>query len=240
MGTKFVGKCVDNNDPDKEGKIKIKVESLMWGITDDTLFPWARPMTRGVGGSDTFGVSSIPEKDSLVWIEFEDEIYWRNPRYLGAVETKQKQPHGIFENDIKANIEGGWASAYPFNKYMSLPNKVGIAMSSDPSNAEFAIFHPQASFYFNKTGEMFIKTNGNVKIVSGADLTLAGGGSDSNVEPTVLGDKLKTQLELLADHLIAETHPTPVGPSGPPINSASYTAWKAQLVTILSQILKNN
>jgi hypothetical protein len=240
MGTRYIAKVIENNDSDIEGKIQIYIESLMWGITDTNLYPWARPISRGVGGSGTFGVSSIPEKDSLVWVEFEDEIYWRNAVYLGAVEIKQKHPHSVFDNDIKSNIEGGWASAYPFNKFVTLPNKVGIAMSSDPSNAEFAIFHPQASFYFNKTGEMFVKTNGNIKIVSGADLTLAGGGSDSNVEPTVLGDKLKVQLEALADHLVAETHGTGTGPSGPPLNSASYIAWKAQLITILSQILKNN
>lgn len=43
---------------------------------------------------------------------------------------------------------------------------------------------------------------------------------------------LKGWLESLCDALLAETHPTGTGPSGPPINAASYTAAKANLANI--------
>lgn len=43
---------------------------------------------------------------------------------------------------------------------------------------------------------------------------------------------LKAWLESLLDQLVAETHPTAVGPSGPPVNAPAYVAIKAQLPLI--------
>lgn len=43
---------------------------------------------------------------------------------------------------------------------------------------------------------------------------------------------LKAWLEALCDALVAETHPTGVGPSGPPVNAPQYVAAKAQLASI--------
>ncbi len=54
------------------------------------------------------------------------------------------------------------------------------------------------------------------------------------VEPVVLGDTLLGLLEELIDAILAETHPTPVGPSGPPINAADYSSIKSRLSTFLS------
>ena len=54
------------------------------------------------------------------------------------------------------------------------------------------------------------------------------------VEPVVLGDTLLGLLEELCDALQAETHPTPTGPSGPPINAADYSSIKSRLSTFLS------
>jgi phage baseplate assembly protein V len=43
---------------------------------------------------------------------------------------------------------------------------------------------------------------------------------------------MKAWLESLLDQIVAETHPTGVGPSGPPINAPAYAALKAQLIQI--------
>lgn len=43
------------------------------------------------------------------------------------------------------------------------------------------------------------------------------------------GETLKKLLEDLIDTILAETHPTGTGPSGPPINAADYTAIKTRL-----------
>ena len=82
-----------------------------------------------------------------------------------------------------------------------------------------------------------ISTNGTFNVDS-ADIAIINSpeiylGLDA-VEPVVLGDTLLGLLEELCDALAAETHPTPVGPSGPPINAADYSSIKSRLKTFLS------
>jgi hypothetical protein len=61
-------------------------------------------------------------------------------------------------------------------------------------------------------------------------------GEDGNEdEPVVLGQTLFDLLDQLLQALQQETHPTPTGPSGPPINQAQYAQIQSQLQTILSQ-----
>jgi hypothetical protein len=58
----------------------------------------------------------------------------------------------------------------------------------------------------------------------------------SPTEPAVLGTQLKTLLEQLADMLTPHIHNTAIGPASPSANLVPLTAWRAQLITILSQI----
>lgn len=54
----------------------------------------------------------------------------------------------------------------------------------------------------------------------------------------VLGEKLKQKLEQFLDGVSAITVPTAMGPSGTPINMATFTQIRAELNEILSQIVK--
>ncbi len=82
-----------------------------------------------------------------------------------------------------------------------------------------------------------ISTNGTFNVDSGSETIInspeiyLGLGAE---EPVVLGDTLLGLLEELCDALAAETHPTPVGPSGPPINASQYSSIKSRLKEFLS------
>ena len=82
-----------------------------------------------------------------------------------------------------------------------------------------------------------VSTNGTFNVDSGGETIInspeiyLGLGAE---EPVVLGDTLLGLLEELCDELAAETHPTPVGPSGPPINAAKYSSIKSRLKQFLS------
>ena len=82
-----------------------------------------------------------------------------------------------------------------------------------------------------------ISTNGTFNVDSGSETIINSPeiylGLDA-VEPVVLGDTLLGLLEELCDGLLAETHPTPLGPSGPPINSSTYSSIKSRLKEFLS------
>lgn len=57
-------------------------------------------------------------------------------------------------------------------------------------------------------------------------------------EAAVLGDTLVSLLQQLIDAIAALTVPTPVGPSGPPLNNAQFQNIKSRLKTALSQFIK--
>ena len=85
-----------------------------------------------------------------------------------------------------------------------------------------------------------ITTGDNINIVTtDNDFNLFAGsgeihiGDDSN-EQLVRGNELVKLLDELLTELASETHPTPAGPSGPPVNAPKYNSIKSKLKNILS------
>lgn len=70
--------------------------------------------------------------------------------------------------------------------------------------------------------------------IEGTEIKLGTGAT----EPAVLGSTLEDILGQLIDALVVENHFTAAGASSPPLNSATYTALKAQLFTFKSQKVK--
>lgn len=85
--------------------------------------------------------------------------------------------------------------------------------------------------YFKNDGKIAIEADDLISVES----ALAGA-----LEKTVLGETLKTKLDSILDAIVLITVPTGVGPSGVPVNAATFTAIKATLSTILSVGVKNN
>jgi len=81
---------------------------------------------------------------------------------------------------------------------------------------------------------------GTITVTGDKDLTLHAEkihiGNDAG-EKAVLGDTLVSLLEELIDAITTQTHPTPTGPSGPPINAAKFKVLKSRLKTALSQFI---
>jgi len=73
-----------------------------------------------------------------------------------------------------------------------------------------------------------IKADDSSRIVFGED--------DDNVEPLVKGDTLVDKIGELIDAINQITVPTAFGPSGTPINAASFTQIKNDLSSILSEL----
>jgi hypothetical protein len=213
---------VENNDPDKKGRVKIKVPHIHQDVSDVALLPWAKSKNIGTGGSTTQGKSSIPEKNSWVWVEFADMPHYKKPYYIADVTLNGMHPHQLFDTNTKSHITG-WSSNYPDVKYEYYANGICIAVSSNASTPEIAIYHPQGS-------SIFIDQTGIINIKAGT----------TTIEKTVLGETLKTKLEALIDAINAITVPTPTGPSGTPVNAATFTSLKGQLTAILSPKVKNN
>lgn len=217
----YPAQVIDNNDTEKLGRIKIKVEHLHYGFSNDML-PWAMQSSLSTGGSDLFGSSSIPETDSFVWVWFEDvDTMLRQPYYICDLQFTGKQPHNLFESNVKSTLES--SATYPNAKYTYYKNGICIGVDSSSDNAEIFIYHPQAFIFINKNGELTLKAG------------------TTTVEKSVLGETLQTLLSDLLDKIIIHAHPTAVGPTLAPNNAADFTLLKTiNLPKILSPKIKNN
>jgi hypothetical protein len=83
-------------------------------------------------------------------------------------------------------------------------------------------------------GEMSISMNTRVTVDAGEEIKLG----EEATEPAVLGDKLVTLLEDMIDAISTLTVPTAMGPSGVPINAATFTSLKTTIADIKSQLVK--
>ena len=85
----FIGKVVDNNDPDKLGRCKIRVYGLFGKEIPDSDLPWATPDMQFVGSK--VGSFIVPPKDAIVKVYFHSgDIY--QPHYTTKVVDKNNMP----------------------------------------------------------------------------------------------------------------------------------------------------
>jgi alcohol dehydrogenase YqhD (iron-dependent ADH family) len=131
-------KVIDNNDPDKKGKVQIYIEYLMSDVKP-SLYPWAF--------QDREFTSFIPENNEMVWVWFEDEINYRNPFYKTKLSYKDYQEH----NESIGSLTG----VYPNIKYIKLKNGVAIALNSDAT--ELSIVAGNGEIFIDSTGIITLK-----------------------------------------------------------------------------------
>lgn len=80
---KYRGFVVDNDDPEKLGRLKVKVPSV---LGNTVVTGWALPCMPYAGAADQ-GMLFIPERESGVWIEFEEGDL-EFPVWVGAFWSK--------------------------------------------------------------------------------------------------------------------------------------------------------
>lgn len=218
----YPAKVIDNNDLEKRGRVQIRIEHLHGEITDNTLLPWAKQASLSTGGASTYGVSSIPEIGSWVWVFFDNEELLNIPFYFADVQLNGMHPHELFEDNIKTAL--GASSVYPDMKYLYLANGICIGVSSGSAKEVF-IYHPAGSHIFiNNAGEIHLKAG-----------TVA-------VEKVVLGETTQQLLSDILDAIIAHTHATAgTGTPSAPVNVATFNTLKStNLPAILSAKVKSN
>lgn len=108
---KYRGVVVDNNDPEKLGRLKVKVPNI---LGNDVVTGWAMPCAP-YGGANDQGFFAIPEIDAGVWVEFEMGdleypiwvgTYWSKPGGASEVpkpEDTQSPPSRKIIRTVKGN-----------------------------------------------------------------------------------------------------------------------------------------
>lgn len=238
---KYRGTVVENKDPQHIGRLKLKVPSILGEAETD----WALPCMP-LGGAVDQGLFGVPEIDSQVWVEFEEGAFskpiwtgtfWQKkddtPVELSDDEPTQKgiktisghqlvfedkqdeesihleHPKGaILDIDKNGTIKltdanGSTLTLDAENELLSVEDSTGNSVTMDDNGTTIKDSGGGEIKMAAKGGSVTISAS---KIVIDGNVFIGGEGGEGLIKGT-------TFMALFNSH----THPTGVGPSGPPV-----------------------
>lgn len=140
----YIGTVVDNNDPDKLGRVKVNIIGKYDGISTTDL-PWARPETKSVSGN--FMIPNLNDK-LLVRV---DDIY--DPVYVGK----------YFSESTRSDILD---DSYP-NTAVIYEDEQGTSISVNKKIHSMLITHKSgSSIEFKDNGDIDIRPNKNLNLIT--------------------------------------------------------------------------
>jgi hypothetical protein len=163
-----------NLDPELKGRVKVRIENLFGKQVDTStpFLPWAYPMINSLGGSELYGESRIPEKDSEVWvfipnIELLDPIFY----FAGFNFEDTSMFHSKFSTMLQGLISAKTivsTAIYPDMKFTYLKNGLSFGHSSGDSSKEMYVYHPSGTIiYIEDSGKIQVRTmSANIDIQS--------------------------------------------------------------------------
>ena len=131
---KYRAFVVDNADPEKLGRLKLQVPSV---LGEDVVTGWALPCVP-YGGKENLGLVFIPEKDAGVWVEFEEGDL-EFPIWVGTFWSK---PGGETETPVTVDKDGedSDVSDPPTCKIIKTASGHTIQFEDDTGNEMITIF----------------------------------------------------------------------------------------------------
>jgi len=248
------GFVVDNQDPEKRGRLKLRVPAVLG--TDET--DWALPCLP-FGGGAGYGWFAVPQPEAQVWVEFEEGDIHR-PIWVG---TFWQQESDVPPDAVKDE---------PTTRLLSTPSGHVLQFDDEQGEERFLLHHPSGaeavidknggvaltdadgatvtldadagtltvedangnSITMRSSGTIVEDANGNKIEMASSGITVKGQqivveGSTvmlggSGGEPVIKGTSF---LSLFATHM----HPTAMGPSGPPIPQGEMSSLSSKVMT---------
>lgn len=223
---RFYGKyrafVVDNADPQKRGRLRVRVPSVL----GDVVSGWALPCAP-YGGHAGRGIFFIPEKDDGVWVEFESGLL-EYPIWVGAFWS---QPGGTTEVPPPADQQNP-----PTSKIIKT-GKHTIELADEDGKEAIVVTDTtnKNTITLDKNGVVVVDQNGNkVKLESGgvtiesSKIKIGSGAS----EKLIKGDTLKSLLDSWFQQVAFHVHPN--GNMGSPTGPAPTLSAPPQLTSALS------
>ena len=252
---KYRGFVVDNQDPEKRGRLKLRVPSVL----GDEETSWALPCVP-FGGGAGYGLFAVPETEAQVWVEFE-EGELALPIWTGTFWQKQGDPPAEAAAGEKPTV-----------RVLKTPGKHILLFDDEADKEKFRLVHPAGSeMAIDEKGIVSLTDAGGSKVTLDADagtltvedsngntLTMTSSGTtveDANGNKiemaaagvTVEGQKVvvKGQMVMLAGDggepiikgqsfltlFATHIHPTAMGPSGPPIPQGEMSTLSTKVMT---------
>jgi len=191
--THWLGEVVDNEDPAKLGRCRIKVYGKFDQLETENI-PWATPMNRDVAGAHF-----IPRIGDILAVRFDNgNIY--HPEYWFQINQNKELKEDILDSSDEAHnvISLIYDAERNVRIWWSPENGLTMNTGADKDTAP--------SIRFSNDGEIFLYSD-NIYIATESD-------SDTN-EPAVRGDTLSKLLSKMLGFIKSHKHTTPNGPSGP-------------------------
>ncbi len=251
---KYRGFVVDNDDPQKRARLKLRVPSVLGEAESD----WALPCLP-FGGAAGHGFFAVPEVGAQVWAEFEEGDIHR-PVWVGTF-WQQEQ-----------DVPEGAGISPPTTRLFRTPSGHVLQFDDKQDEEQIRLRHPkEATVVIDKDGAIALTDAKGAKLTldaagervvvedsSGNTLTMTSSGTvveDANgnkLEMSASGINVKGQqivvegtqvmlggaggepvikgtsfLTLFATHV----HPTAMGPSGPPIPQGEMSSLSTKVMT---------
>lgn len=158
----YTGKVIDNADPKKMARLKLRVDIIHDGCKDEDL-PWATPLN----GSSGKGSTDIPSIGEKVYVEFPDGDY-HEPQYRGNVIDGK-------------NLDPVFHTNYPHRK--GFASESGAKFYRDESNGDVHFSAPTGisidfkndTIKIETSGSLTVKVGGMTCVIDGAGVTVTGG-----------------------------------------------------------------
>ena len=145
---KYRGIVIDNNDPQKRGRVKLRVPSVLADQDSD----WALPCLP-YGGINQQGFFMIPDIDAQLWVEFE-ECDIHKPIWVGTFWQQ--------ESDTQEDA----AKEVPTTKIIHTKSCHILQFDDEEGEEQFRLYHPADA-------EMIIDKNGSISLTDTSGATLS-------------------------------------------------------------------
>lgn len=202
--THWLGEVVDNVDPDKLGRCRVKVFGK-FDLLENESIPWATPMNMAMTGT-----WHVPNIGDIVSVRFDNgNIY--HPEYGFQINGADLLRSEIID-DVD-NAEDIVSLVYDQKRNIRIYRHPidGIIIASCNPEGTGDTGDEKPMLRLSEEGEIFLYA-ANVYIASDA--------IDDTQQPAVRGKSLEKFLQEFIDDYKTHTHPTGVGPSGTLINPA--------------------
>lgn len=194
-GKDWIGEVVDNVDPSNLGRCRVKVFGKFDDLPNDSI-PWATPMNRNHEGEH-----HVPNVGTIVAVKFDNGNIYHPEYWFNINQNKNLKEDVLDTSDAPQDVISiVYDAERNLRVYYSVEDGLVITTGTANTEAPMIRLSPEGQIFLN-SGDIFIATN------DGGDAT----------QPAVRGTDLQTWLDSLLDDYLGHTHPTGVGPSGPPL-----------------------
>lgn len=185
----WVGEVVDNDDPEKMLRCKVRVYSLFDNLSVD-MIPWAFPSAQMqfAGGNGGFGACSVPKVGTIVKVKFNNaEIY--APEYFAIQNINTSLQEELMNDYTNAQVlcydeDEQFKMYYTQGKgfYVYL-KKVILNITNDLS---IIVTNPNGDqIILTNNGTLDIKTSSNITLNCNGDMTATVKGTAEIEAPTI-------------------------------------------------------